>query len=253
MVQRAERNRGQWLNVNGAASSLNDIADWLLILHADDLAKPHWLSMMAERITACAPDVATICSSWDNLQPDGTVNPGEDNPLRSTEVIEGNTLSVGSTLLRGCWWHISGCAIRMDAFRAIGAFDTEMPQLGDLEWLLRCLAAGWSVEYIPRTLILYRQHAASVSSRSFQIDQDVREKLLLMRRYSEYLTTCAWMGNHAKTATFQVRRIARACCGLKCGRALLACKTLLSILGNCLFGRSGIRRGQQPVAVALRS
>src|SRR5439155_4241151 len=92
------------------------------------------------------------------------------------------------TLMRGCWWHVSGCAIRIEAFENIGGFDANMPQLGDWEWLLRCLAAGWSVEYVPTTLIRYRQTPASVSSVSFRVDRDIRESLSIISRYSHLLT-----------------------------------------------------------------
>ena len=54
-----------------------------------------------------------------------------------------------------------------------------MPQLGDFEWLLRCLKLGYNVEYIPRTTMLYRMHSASVSSNSFRRGQDLLEQLEL--------------------------------------------------------------------------
>lgn len=60
-----------------------------------------------------------------------------------------------------------------------------MAQLGDWEWLLRCLARAWSVEYIPRTLIRYRQHEASVSTLSFRMDPDISESLEVMERLGD--------------------------------------------------------------------
>ena len=112
--------------------------------------------------------------------------------------------------MRGCWWHISGCAIRMKAFDDVGEFDTRMPQLGDWDWLLRCLARGWSVEYIPRTLIRYRQHAASVSTLSFREDRDIRESLEIIGRHAVVLDSRDVLALHGQRMRSYARRLARA-------------------------------------------
>src|SRR5262249_41499866 len=64
------------------------------------------------------------------------------------------------------------------------------PYSGDLEWLLRCLASGFSVLYIPRSTMLYRQHSRSVSSNSFRRGLDIEERIRLFGIYQEqgYLT-----------------------------------------------------------------
>src|SRR4029453_3425840 len=109
------------------------------------------------------------------LWPDGRVAVGEDDPGRPVKHIAGSPARVRETLLLGCWWHISGCAIRLRAFDQVGPFDASLPQLGDWDWLLRCLAAGWVVTYVPRALIIYRQTPGGVGSVSFQTDRDIRE------------------------------------------------------------------------------
>lgn len=187
LVLQGERNLGERGNVNRAIEVVKQSADWVLLLHSDDIAKPNWLEMMVSRIEACSEQVGSICSSWDNLMPDGSIQAGEDNPSQQIEVIESGNKSVRKTLLSGCWWHISGCAIRITAFEALGGFNPQLPQLGDWEWLLRCLRGGWGVEYIPRTLILYRQHQASVSSKSFQTHQDIKEFLEIIPTYTNLL------------------------------------------------------------------
>ena len=76
--------------------------------------------------------------------------PDEVTPIRYITIgaIAGPTIALPSaalrsTLGRGCWWHISGWAIRLDALDDIGGFNPQLPQLGDWDWLLRCLARGW--------------------------------------------------------------------------------------------------------------
>jgi len=59
-----------------------------------------------------------------------------------------------------------------------------MPQLGDWEWLLRCLSKGYGIWYLPRATMLYRQHGGSVSSRSFREARDVRERLRILQAMS---------------------------------------------------------------------
>src|SRR2546426_11636998 len=131
----AEQNLGERGNVNRAVRAIRAAADWVLILHADDVARADWLALMLERIRVCDARVASICSSWDDWMPDGSIIRGEDNAARAVEVIRGDAASVRGTLKRGCWWHISGCAIRLAAFDDVGGFDPRMPQVGDWEWL----------------------------------------------------------------------------------------------------------------------
>ncbi|MBH8561041.1 glycosyltransferase [Nostoc sp. CENA67] len=186
-IEQGDHNVGQWNNVNRAIDFIKKTVDWVLILHSDDIAKKNWLEMMIGRIEACSEKVGSICSSWDSLMPDGSLKQGEDNPSREIEIIEGNDKSVRGTLLKGCWWHISGCAIRVKAFENCGGFNQKFSYQADWEWLLRYLHSGWSVEYIPRTLILYRLSTGSVSSKSFQKHLDITEFLEIIPEYINLL------------------------------------------------------------------
>ena len=181
-------NLGTYGNVNHVIAQVGERHEWLLFLHDDDLAWPNWMRMMTDRIAGCESFVGSICSSWDVLYPDGSLTPGEDNPARAVELIRPEPAAVRSTLMRGCWWHFSGAAIRVRALDEVGPFDVAFSQCADWDWLLRCLSHRWAVEYVPRTLIAYRQHAGSVSTRSFQTHRDVSEGLALAKRYRSLLT-----------------------------------------------------------------
>jgi glycosyltransferase involved in cell wall biosynthesis len=187
-VLRADRNGGERRNVNRAMKEIADATEWVLILHSDDIAKPHWLDQIYLAIEEANEAVASICSSYDVFFLDGSIDPGEEKPGRSVEYILGTPEAIRSTLLRGCWWHISGCAIRTAAFFQIGSFVEDLPQMGDWEWLLRCLRSRRAVLYIPRTLILYRQHYFSVSSASFRVHRDVRESFRIIRDHAGFLS-----------------------------------------------------------------
>lgn len=174
-------NVGERANINRTLDQIQNQLEWFLILHSDDLVSPDWILEMLERIRKCSEKTASICSSWDVLNEDGTMTPGEN--LSGVRVVSGGVESTRSTFQTGCWWHISGCAIRVKAFNDIGKFNPDMPQLGDFEWVIRCLLKGWDIEFIPRSLIRYRSHAESVSSASFRTDRDIKEFLMLLRDY----------------------------------------------------------------------
>jgi len=205
-----KKNAGTWGNVNHALATLAVRHDWVLLLHDDDLVKPHWLDMMCERIRTCGDRTLSICSSWDSLNPDGRTEPGEDNPSRAIETVEPGDPSLRSTLLRGCWWHFSGCAIRTAGFVDVGPYDPHFPQCADQDWLMRALDRGWSIDYIPRTLLVYRQHHASLSSRSFRVHQDLVEQLMLVDRYGSLLSRAEARRFHVQIMEFAARRIVRA-------------------------------------------
>ncbi|NEU71604.1 glycosyltransferase [Hassallia byssoidea VB512170] len=227
----ANKNVGERGNVNRAMTLIRDI-DWVLLLHSDDIAKPNWLEMMVSRIEVCPDNVGSICSSWDNLMSDGSIEPGEDDPSRKIEVIEGNNDAIKGTLLKGCWWHISGCAIRVKAFEDCGCFDPNLPQLGDWEWLLRCLQSGWSVEYIPRTLILYRQHVGSVSSKSFQTHRDIREFLQIIPKYITFLESHDLFYIYLQRMRFIFRRLVKSLITLNTQRVWQSFQVFFMLLGS---------------------
>lgn len=179
-------NAGQWSTTNAGLASLPSEIEWAFILHADDVVKPNWISLYFNEMISCPDDVATICSSYDTWFLDSNrVVPGEEKPDSRHVLVSGTREAVLDTLQRGCWWHISGCAIRTRAFREIGSFECGMPYSADWEWLLRCLAKGFSVLYLPRSTMLYRLHTRSVSSNSFRQAQDLRENLRLLSAFRD--------------------------------------------------------------------
>jgi GT2 family glycosyltransferase len=231
------RNEGQWKTTNAGLMRLS--AQWVFILHADDLVKPNWISLYLNAMKFCPDDVATICSSYDTWDPESNqIDPGEECPGDPNVLVSGTRESIIDTLNRGCWWHISGCAIRTRAFHQVGGFQSDMPYSGDLEWLLRCLASGFSVLYIPRSTMLYRQHSRSVSSNSLRRGLDIEEKIRLFRTYqkrgylspNEYrrkLSSLIWRISRRVLA----RALRRDSIGLGCHARLLG-RTLVRYLSD---------------------
>jgi len=229
VVIQHERNGGERRNVNTAVGQLAKHLEWIHILHSDDLAKPHWLATMIRQAESSLSTVASICSSWDNLNGDGSIEPGENDASKATVHVAGFAEAIRDTLRKGCWWHISGCAIRLEAFRDIGGFAEDLPQTGDWEWLLRCLQRGWGVDYIPQTLILYRQHVGSVSSTSFREHRDVAESFAIIQKFARYLTFQDVCRLHGARAVALVSRIGRSLMSRNVARARKALMLLFSV------------------------
>jgi GT2 family glycosyltransferase len=226
-ILRNEEQLGERRTVNAAFERVRGDYEWIFILHADDVVKENWLDLYFERIKTAEPRVASICSSYDCWYPEaGKIEPGEDDFARDLEVIRGARESVLGTLKAGCWWHISGCAIRVERFFEIGGFRPHMPQLGDFEWLLRCLKLGYDIEYIPRTTMLYRMHSSSVSSNSFRRGQDLIERLELFGSYCQegYLTTREFRAVRMRVAYTALKRVVQqlAACKLRNSGNLLS-------------------------------
>ncbi len=203
-----ESNMGERRTVNRAFAQLSTETEWMFILHADDVVKPNWLTLYFAAMQGLTENTASICSSYDVWWSDtDQIEPGEDVLEQAVRIIPGGLDSVRGTLERGCWWHISGCAIRNSAFRAIGPFAPDMPQLGDWEWVLRCLAKGFDIAYIPRTTMRYRQHGTSISSNSFREGRDLRERLRVFEiaRNQRFIDQASYR-MHLRRAFFQIAR-----------------------------------------------
>jgi glycosyltransferase involved in cell wall biosynthesis len=205
-VLRSVRNRGEYVNVNEAVAQFPPEVEWFLIMHGDNLAKEHWLETLLEAIENAADRVGTICTSWDDFRVDGRVKPGENDLCGGSRIIPGDADSVRGTLNQGCWWHISSCAIRISTYRAIGGLPPGLRLKGDWDFMLRLLAAGWSIEYIPRALMLYRENPAGSSSMTFRLHEDIKETLQVIRWHRGSLRTRDVFSLHRLQLWFLVRR-----------------------------------------------
>jgi GT2 family glycosyltransferase len=104
--------------------------------------------------------------------------------------------------LASCWWHISGCAVRVKTYKEIGRFPLGLPMNGDWDFLLRLLGCGWDVECVPSSLIIYRANPTGVSSVSFRRHHDVLETLIVAQRHHEVISlgsVVAYHGSQLKT------------------------------------------------------
>lgn len=143
-IMQNEQQLGQHRTVNAAFERLRKHYEWIFILHADDVVKKNWLDLYFPRIMAAEPRVASICSSYDSWYFEtNRIDRGEDDFGRNLEIIRGTRKSVLGTLKAGCWWHISGCAIRVERFLRLadsGRIWTIWPTLSGC-----CVVSSWAM------------------------------------------------------------------------------------------------------------
>jgi glycosyltransferase involved in cell wall biosynthesis len=99
-------NCGEYSNVNRAVEEFPPEVEWFLIMHADNIAKPGWLSAFLSRIDAAGDDVALIGSSYDCFAESRPVRPGENGRIDQLVTVVGSQATMAGTLRMGCWWHI---------------------------------------------------------------------------------------------------------------------------------------------------
>ena len=227
-----ERNLGQWPNKNSALAEISSNADWVLLLHSDDFARREWLSVLLDCISCCPASVGSICSGWKNLSVENPIPSPEDNAPPEIRQIHGAEESVRMTLFTGCWWLISGCAIRLAAFQDVGPFDPQFSYGGDYEWLLRLLRKGWDVEFVEKNLIFRRYHPGSVGGQSFLRHVDIRDYIRIYSRHASVLASGEILRLHAEACVALARRMARSVVSRNMRRFLGACCTLFWVLGK---------------------
>jgi glycosyltransferase involved in cell wall biosynthesis len=200
-------NCGEYASVNNAVEQFSPEIEWFLIMHADNVAKPGWLCKFLERIDNAGEHVGLIGSSYDFFDDSGHTWPGENDPVEKVVAVAGTTEAVADTLKRGCWWHISSCAIRVRAYAEVGGLPKIMQLKGDWDFMLRILAAGWTIEHLPVSLMMYRENPTGSSSVSFRRHMDIWETMAVVGRFQWALSGWDLFSLHAAHVWYVVRRM----------------------------------------------
>jgi GT2 family glycosyltransferase len=226
IVRNTER-RGEYFDVNVGLTRLAQSGfHWALRLHDDNPMKRNWLETMIERIRVSTPDIATICSSYDVLYDRGKIEKGENSLHLDRVLVPGGPQSVMDSLKNGCWWHNCGSAMNLRAFTDIGRFDDRLRQVSDWEWLVRCLSMGWKVEYIPRSLFIYKCNDATQSSANFRKDIDIGERISVLGRYVKYVDRKSVRSFFGRELRYVFRRLARAVVSLDSEQVAIRVRTI---------------------------
>ncbi len=231
-------NCGEYASVNNAVEQFAPDIQWFLIMHADNIAKSGWLEVFLDRIEAATDDIGLIGSSYDCFIDNGPSRPGEEKS--GVVTVRGTKKSIADTLKMGCWWHISSCAIRVSTFVGVGGLPKVMQLKGDWDFMLRVMADGWTIEYVPKSLMLYRENPVGSSSISFRRHMDIWETMAVISRFHWALDARQLAGIHARHMWYLMRRILGCVLRLHGTRLIWAFPAVACIFASywsCCFDR----------------
>ncbi len=228
------RNVGEMINVNMAVAGLPPEVEWFLHMHGDNIPKRGWLELITDRCIQADRNIGIVCASYDVLTAAGKIELGDEQPNAPPVLIKGDISSIRSTIRRGCWWHNSCGAVRTVTFREVGGMPPGMRQKGDWDFLLRVLEAGWSIEYLPRTLMRYRLHDATASGSAFRIHLDVEESLQVIQKYARVISWGDIVHVHGRNIQSLLRRTVRSLLNRDFVRAKKAVNMLVRTCASCI-------------------
>jgi glycosyltransferase involved in cell wall biosynthesis len=189
-IEQNPQNMGERRTTNTAFGHLSASFDWVYIIHADDIVKPDWLSVLYEQIRLADDEKCfTIWSSFDSMDDKTGLSEPGDNSGAITKRDRTEEEKKQYIINLYCSWHISGAAINLRLFHQLEGFDVSMAQFGDTDFFTRGLLAGFGDVYLSRTLTHYRVISNSVSSVSVKTNRDIKEIIYIIKKFSPVLDT----------------------------------------------------------------
>jgi cellulose synthase/poly-beta-1,6-N-acetylglucosamine synthase-like glycosyltransferase len=126
------------------------------LLDGDDCMKPDYLAKMIAAIEASDQIGFACCDA---------VYFGHDRVgERFSAYIPQQAPATLARVLRREFNVYIGALVRRDALLAVGAFDTSLRSVEDLDLWIKLLEAGWQMAYVPEPLACYRRRPGQMSS-----------------------------------------------------------------------------------------
>ena len=175
LVLHHETNCGESGAYKTMEACLPESTEWFLILQADDLALPNFITRNLAILRMCDQRVASVSSTFwafDDKKEELAI-PDKDIVL----LAEATEESIQSTALVGCWWHISGALVNRMKWNEFGGRNPRLPYSGDWDLLLRWQLHGYTVGHSLIATTKYRQnYAGSISTSSYLKCTDLWER-----------------------------------------------------------------------------
>lgn len=134
--------------------------DFVILLHADDVLLPRFLSCAADVLDR-NPGVGLVHCAVQHIGLDGT--PLSRHELYDEDRVDPGEVRFRQLLERGCLINPAGVLVRRSTYEAIGRFTTAVVWGVDWHMWLRASLHG-AVGYLAEPLALYRQHPQSGTS-----------------------------------------------------------------------------------------
>lgn len=210
IIRTNAENLGERKTTNIAFEYFHKTFDWVLVIHADDIAKPKWLSETYSAICGAGENCFTVWSSFDGLDDaTGKITPGDNSGMITTRVREESEIINYISRLYSSW-HISGAAFNVEYYQKLNGFDVSMAQFGDTDFFVRGLQAGYQDIYLSKTLTYYRTVSLSVSAISNRTNRDIREIYVLIGKFGAQLPKSGLLKMYKTILRLGVRRTLKA-------------------------------------------
>jgi len=120
-----------------------------------------------------------------------------------------------------------------------------MSYKGDWDFLLRLYGSGWKIEYLPVSLITYRENVEGSSSRGFSTFGDVLETMQIVRWHCWSLTLKDVLLLHGRYLDVTLRRTLKAIFWLQLSSAWCGFKAGLFVVWNAVYCSYAVTAGKQ--------
>lgn len=227
-------NSGERVTTNQAFKQLEEDVDWIFIIHADDIVKKEWLSILINEIERVNDKSCfTVWSSYDTFSDLSYIRKGDNSGLVTH--VKKDKKTIGQYIRKiSSSWHISGAALNVQLYLSLNGFAEDMPQYGDTDFFVRGLLAGYTDLYIARTLTLYRVSAQSVTGVSFSTGRDIREIYMLIDKFGYLLSSKEVAGIYRLITKMCGRRMIKAMLKVKFKPAIASSKQFVHAAYNYL-------------------
>jgi glycosyltransferase involved in cell wall biosynthesis len=146
--------------------------DLIWIFDDDDVALPDAIAQRVQALQA-SPDAGFVYSPhyYGHDGSDGHIQRGKLHPLQAH-----NPDSFLFELMKGCFFHLATALVRVDAYRAVGSFDTELLSSEDYDMQLR-LAHTCPAAYCPEPSFIFRRHTGLRGSKTIRYQGTERARV----------------------------------------------------------------------------
>lgn len=159
------------------------LGEHIVILHADDLLRPGFVSAASERLCA-APLCAFVHCTVEHIDASGRLMSVQR--LHEVDLVEPGREMFARLATRGCVINPAGTMVRRTAYEKAGRFTEQVEWGVDWHMWMRLSGQG-SVAYISGPLAAYRHHGASGTEKVIASARHVRDEEWVLRDIFERL------------------------------------------------------------------
>jgi GT2 family glycosyltransferase len=152
--------------------------DLIWIFDDDDVALPTAIADRVQTLRA-QPDAGFVFSPhyYGHDDANGKIQRG-----RLHQMPAFNPVAFFFELMKGCFFHLATALVRVEVYRTVGGFDTELLSSEDYDMQLR-LAQAYPAAYCPEPTFIFRQHTGLRGAKTIRYQGEDRTRVF--RKFDE--------------------------------------------------------------------